>query len=120
MALDLRDREFFKQLLEAVYLAKFLQRPPRFVPPLDSPLGSEPQPQPSEPQPQPNSPAILDSQRLLLGELLIHTLNSSPNVSSSSIIGEIRESGVQAEVLQDLISRLETATKLLKSELSGL
>jgi len=95
-------------------LAKFLQRPPRFVPPLDLPFGSEP-------QPQPNSPATLDSQGLLLGELLIHTLNSSPNVnSSSSIIGEIRESGVQAEVLQDLISRLETATKLLKSELSEL
>lgn len=113
MTLDLRDREFFKELLEAVYLAKFLQRPPRFVPPLDLPFGSEP-------QPQPNSPATLDSQGLLLGELLIHTLNSSPKVSSSSIIGEIRESGVQAEVLQDLISRLETATKLLKSELSEL
>ncbi len=110
------ERENLRRMLQEIYLAKIL----RFVPPIPLP---DPGPFHSEAQPQ-HQPSIateLANQNLLIGELLSHALgdpNPQPNISS--IVNEIRKDNLHIEVLEELIQKIESGTKSLKSELETL
>jgi len=108
------SEKFFRDLLEAAYLARFIKHPSIRLP---VPL---PDPSPFEGGPQPEPPtisSIIANQNFLIGELLAHALsNPNPQPSSPSLIGDIKRSGVQLEVVNDLIKQFETATEALKEE----
>lgn len=102
---------FFRELLEAAYLARIL---PRLKVPLPRP---DPWPFGDEPQPQPNFPAIVGNHNVVIGELLINALNG-PNLTSP--LKEIRKSGLQKEVVNKLLAQLNASVKLLEKEVGDL
>ena len=107
-------KRFFRDLLEATYLARFIRYPPirLTVPPPDpSPFELNPRPQP------PTISSTIANQNFLIGELLAHALGDpNPQPNRPSLIGEIKESGVQLEVVNDLIKRFESAAEALRKE----
>lgn len=112
-----KTKQFFTELLEAIYISKYIKhRPVRFPVPLPDPspeVGPQPEP--------PGLPSIVASQNILIGELLVHALShSNQQPSSPSLIDEIRKSGVQLEVVRSLIKQFETATQALKKEVIAL
>ncbi len=117
------ERENLRRMLQEIYLAKLL----RFVPPIivpphpgpdPAPFLGEPQPQP---QPQPSIASELANQNLLIGELLSHALGDpTPQPNISSIVNEIRKDNLHIEVIEELIQKIESGVKSLKSELEVL
>ncbi len=114
--LNLRNRGFFKELLEAQYLAKFIKRQKL----LDQHR------LPSIPVPDPGpfigssdlQPSLLDPRDALLGDLLINALGDpEPQPNRPLYINQIRESGLHGEVIKELITQFEDGTKALKGEL---
>lgn len=113
--LDLRDKDFFKELLEAQYLAKFIKRLKLRTPlpplpfPDPGPFGGEPQPQPS---------LSIDARDTLLGDLLVNALGDpNPQPNRPLYINQIRESGIHIEVVKELATQFEDGAKALREEL---
>lgn len=107
-------KQFFRNLLESIYLTRFIKYPPVGVrpPPGPSPFGGGPQPEP------PTISSIIANQNFLIGELLTHALGDpNPQPNRPSLISEIRRSGIQIEVVKGLIKQFENATEALKKEL---
>lgn len=116
--LSLRNRDFFKELLEAQYLAKFINRI-KLVTPLPPLPFPGPGPFEGEPQPQPSMSSLsIDARDVLLGDLLINALGDpSPQLNRPLYINKIRESGIHMEVVKDLLSQFEDGAKALREEL---
>lgn len=109
--LSLANRDLFKQLLEAQYLAKFL-RQLRFR----SPIPPLPIPDPGQFELQPS--LSIDARDVLLGDLIVSALGDPhPQPSRPLFINQIRESGLHIEVIKDLIVQFEDGVKALREEL---
>jgi len=112
-----RAKEFFKDLLEAQYLAKLIRNFPPVSPPapIDSSLFK------GDPSPQPNISSTIENQNLLIGELLSSALaNANPEAKRLSIVDKIKKDNLQIDVLEELITQFENGSKSLKSELAVL
>ena len=107
-----RTRRFFSDLLEAQYLSKLLNSP-KFHRPFPLP---DPGPFSNDPTPQPYISTLFENQGNLLGELLMHALDPVPETNMPSLIKEIKDSGVQLEVVRDLIQKFEKSITILKEE----
>lgn len=120
---DYRDCQTWRMWMEIIrisYLIKFI--PPTFPPP----IGPDPGPLGrfiGDPNPQPNFPALNfynnSVHAQLFGGLILDTLRRD-SVPGPSIFNEIRESGVQLQVVQELLPQFEKASKFLKEELGRL
>ncbi len=107
-----RTTKFFRDLLEAQYLARFLNRPV-FPPPFSPPdLGGVA----ADPSPQPSIAATIESQNNLLSELLMNALDPTPQTNMPTLVREIQSSGIQLEVVKSLLQQFETAIVVLKEE----
>jgi hypothetical protein len=105
----LAAREELRRFLREIYLLRWIK--PLLPPPPPSPFEGGPQPEP------PTIWATLARQNFLTGELLAYVLgdpNPQPNIPS--LVGEIRKSGIQIEVVNELITQFEAATAALKAE----
>ena len=108
----LAAREELRRFLREIYILRWI-RP--LIPPLPSPFGGGPQPEP------PTISATLANQNFLIGELLAHALGDpNPQPNTPSLINEIKKSGVHLEVVNELIDRFEIATTALRAEAKAL
>ena len=116
--IDLTDpgvRDFFRDLLEAQYLAKFLrlidieEKNPRFR----FPPRVQPDPPPFELAPRFSIPMS----DLLLGDLLVTALGDpDPAPSRPVLVDQIRRSGLHQEVVKDLGQQLRAGAEALEAE----
>ncbi len=110
-------RKFFKELLQAQYLSRFIKFPPQYLlapGPLPPRPGGEPQPQPSH--------MLRESvQQSLIGELFIHALAEiTPETNRLSIINDIKKEQLDREVVEELIGEFENGIQALKKELTAI
>lgn len=91
-------REFFRDLMQSIYLARFVN--PRIppIPPLDPPLQFEPTPTPFTEQ--------LANHQFLIGQLILNELDPSPQ---PSIFSFIREHQIQVDLAKNLLMQFERA-----------
>lgn len=99
------------ELLKSAYLVKYLT--PISPPDLDT---LPPIPAPSPPSPP---PYLFPADHLLFAEMFLDILRNDLT-PTSTIFSEIRESGVQLEVVKGLLHQFNEATKALKSDLHDL
>lgn len=102
------SKKFFRDLLEAMYLARYLPRLriPRPLP--------DPSPFFNDPSPQPSLDAF---HHVVSAELLVHALKDP---TPTPMLQALKESNVQYEVAKDLLQQFELASKHLKQELKQL
>ena len=103
-----KAKRFFRELLEAMYLARYLPRLP-----IPRPL-PDPPPFFRDPSPQPSTNPF---QHVLTAELLVHALKDP---TPTPMLAALKESKLQYEVVNDLIQQFELAIKGLKQELKEL
>jgi hypothetical protein len=109
-----QTKKFFRDLLEAQYLAKFIKFPPFAVP------GVRPDPPPFAEALSPHSDiaSMIANQNLIVGELLINAIGDpDPAPNRPSIIDMIKKEKIHIEVVERLIRQFETGVKALKLEL---
>ncbi len=108
-----RNRKFFKDLLEAQYLSKFIKQLKLRNPPFTIPG--------PKPDPGPELNLSVDIRDALLGDLLIHALGQPvPETNRPLYLNQIKESGLHIEVIKELIIQFEDGAKALKEELKYL
>lgn len=102
-------RAFFRELLEAMYLARFIS-PPKPFPPLPGPFFGDLSPQPSV-------SAVIGHQNVLISELLVNALRDP---TPTPMIESLQQSGIQREVAKTLLGRFSLAVKALEKEIEEL
>lgn len=113
---------FFRELLEIQYLSKFLRQIQLRTPvPEGIGPGPSPGPNPGPFQGNPNLQTSLagDFRDVVLGDLIINSLSDpNPQQGNLSYINQIRDSGLQIEVVKDLLAQFEQGADDLRAELS--
>ncbi len=110
--LDIKNKDFFRDLLEGQYLAKFTKSAR-----INIPLPPLPLPDPGPLGPRPPRGISIDPRDELLGDLLIRSLaDPTPQPNKLLLVNQIRNSGLHLEVIKDLASQFEDGARALRAE----
>ena len=102
------SKRFFRELFEAMYIARFLPKLP-----IPRPI-PDPPPFFGDPSPQPSLEAF---HNVVSAELLAHALQDP---TPTPILKALKESNLQYDVAKNLLQQFEHAAKSLKQELKQL
>ena len=102
------SKRFFRDLLQAMYIARYLPKLP-----IPRPI-PDPPPFLRDPTPQPSLEAF---HNVVTAELLVHALQDP---TPTPMLKAIKESNLQYDVAKDLLQQFELATKGRKEELKQL